>query len=385
MSMQQGANGPSNGPSRVYAYITSKSYPSSTADHIYVRELVRALSKYSQTYLVVGGMGKGATEELSGIQVVNSGLNWRRLRSLGYFAWVPMLASRVAPDVIISNDQWIFLSLIFWKRLGLIRSKLVFDLHARSNTYKENLVLRYTDALMTVTSCIQRRVVLQFPGLKGRVFTFPNAVNLDVFDINESQESSRTKLGLDVNAKLVVYTGRFKTLGMEKGIGDIIQAFRSQDLVGVNFVGVGARPEELREYEKYMEAAGVSNVVLIGEVSQPELALYQKASDALIMYFPDKLHYREFMSPMKMFEYMATGVPIISSDLPVLREVLKHEVNSLLVAPSDYSQWATALDRLVSNREFAFALGNTAHTDYLTNHTWLKRAEALLKLARHEK
>lgn len=89
----------------------------------------------------------------------------------------------------------------------------------------------------------------------------------------------------------------------------------------------------------------------------------------------------QWMSPMKMFEYLASGVPIISSDLPVLREVLEHGRNALLVAPDRPDLWVAALDRLVADPELARRLGEAGHTDYLARHTWDNRASQLLAIA----
>jgi glycosyltransferase involved in cell wall biosynthesis len=88
-----------------------------------------------------------------------------------------------------------------------------------------------------------------------------------------------------------------------------------------------------------------------------------------------------WMSPMKMFEYLGSGVPIISSDLPALREVLTDGRNALLVAPDDRDAWLGALDRLVSDPELAGRLGAQGHSDYLERFTWDTRAKQLLDLA----
>lgn len=89
-----------------------------------------------------------------------------------------------------------------------------------------------------------------------------------------------------------------------------------------------------------------------------------------------------WMSPMKMFEYLASGVPVISSDLPVLREVLRHEENSLLLPPADPQAWIAALDQIRREPEKARRMGVTAHTEYLSCHTWRRRAAVLLEAAR---
>ncbi|NQU86075.1 MAG: glycosyltransferase, partial [Mariniphaga sp.] len=110
--------------------------------------------------------------------------------------------------------------------------------------------------------------------------------------------------------------------------------------------------------------------------------------DFLLMPYQDKVSIgipghdtAQWMSPMKMFEYMASGVPVISSDLPVLREILKHGKNSYLVPPDDPDKWIAALDYLLSNRAVADSLGKCAHSDYRENHTWKQRANYIMNLA----
>ena len=58
----------------------------------------------------------------------------------------------------------------------------------------------------------------------------------------------------------------------------------------------------------------------------------------------------EWTSPLKIFEYMATNKPIIASNLPVLKEILKHEYNCLLCSPDDITDWIKAINRLKNNK-----------------------------------
>lgn len=88
-----------------------------------------------------------------------------------------------------------------------------------------------------------------------------------------------------------------------------------------------------------------------------------------------------WMSPMKMFEYLASGTPVISSDLPVLREVLTDGRNALLASPDDPGAWLAALDRLTDDSGLAAAIGTAGHRSYAADHTWARRAEAILATA----
>jgi glycosyltransferase involved in cell wall biosynthesis len=86
---------------------------------------------------------------------------------------------------------------------------------------------------------------------------------------------------------------------------------------------------------------------------------------------------------MKMFEYMASGTPLISSDLPVLREVLSDGKNALLAPTDDIDAWCAQLDRLISQPEFAAQLAGCAHEEYLNEYNWLSRAQKILAAGVH--
>jgi glycosyltransferase involved in cell wall biosynthesis len=85
-----------------------------------------------------------------------------------------------------------------------------------------------------------------------------------------------------------------------------------------------------------------------------------------------------WMSPLKVFGYMAAAKPILCSDLPVLREVVEDGRNGLLVPPDDPDAWAAALRRLLEDRELRDRLGATAYADFLAHHTWSGRAARCL-------
>jgi glycosyltransferase involved in cell wall biosynthesis len=127
----------------------------------------------------------------------------------------------------------------------------------------------------------------------------------------------------------------------------------------------------------------------MGHVPHPVSQSAQAAVDVLLMPYQQNVSIgvlghdtARWMSPMKMFEYLAAGVPIISSDLPALREVLTNERNSLLVNAANVDQWLAALDSLISNPDFANSIGELAHRQYQTKHTWLCRAESILAAGR---
>jgi glycosyltransferase involved in cell wall biosynthesis len=85
----------------------------------------------------------------------------------------------------------------------------------------------------------------------------------------------------------------------------------------------------------------------------------------------------EYCSPMKMFEYMATGRALISSDLPPLREVLDEQV-AVLCPPEDPDAWSAALGDLMADPERARRLGETARQK-AKSYAWIVRQERILE------
>ncbi len=86
----------------------------------------------------------------------------------------------------------------------------------------------------------------------------------------------------------------------------------------------------------------------------------------------------DYMSPLKIFEYMSSNKPIICSDLPVLREVL-NESNAILCHPDNVSEWIEAIDKLLANEVMRYELSTAGLKDFRDKYTWEKRAQYILK------
>lgn len=130
------------------------------------------------------------------------------------------------------------------------------------------------------------------------------------------------------------------------------------------------------------------NVVFHGFIPQSDLFQYVDSIDICLLpnqkvILPfgaksDMLNISEFTSPLKMFEYMSYGKPIIASNLTVLKEVL-NDNNSILVAPDNVSEWVSAIEFLKEFERRRF-IGLNAYLDFSNNYSWLSRADKLLEI-----
>ena len=166
-----------------------------------------------------------------------------------------------------------------------------------------------------------------------------------------------------------------------RGVELIVElAGRMPDL---HFHLVGGAESDL---ERWRELGVPDNCTLHGFVPPRDLAKFYESFDVLLMPYQRKVGVRSgrsdtaaWMSPMKMFEYLAAGRALVSSDLPVLREVLREGENALLVAPDQVEQWETALRRLQKDPSLRQRLAATGLEDFERNYRWSARASRVLQ------
>ncbi len=122
------------------------------------------------------------------------------------------------------------------------------------------------------------------------------------------------------------------------------------------------------------------NVALTGRLPHPQVLGLLKSMDALLLPNQPSVIIRggadigAHTSPLKLFEYLATGRPVIASDLPVFHGILRNEYNCLLARADSPADFTARLDRLRANPALAAALGAHAQRDFTENHTWTRRA-----------
>jgi glycosyltransferase involved in cell wall biosynthesis len=216
-----------------------------------------------------------------------------------------------------------------------------------------------------------------------RVFPLPPApfavverdgVDLERFTDLPSPEAARATLGLP-DRFTAGYTGH---LYAGRGIDTILGM--AARLPAVHFLLAGGRDADVERVRG--ESAGLDNVTLAGFIPNTALPTYQAACEVLLMPYGEKISASSggdiapYLSPMKLFEYLASGRAVLSSDLPVLREVLD-ESNAVLLPPGDIEAWADAVGALESDPARRKRLGEAGRSA-ASRYSWRARAERIL-------
>jgi glycosyltransferase involved in cell wall biosynthesis len=194
--------------------------------------------------------------------------------------------------------------------------------------------------------------------------------NSDMLPVLTKLEA-RKQLNLDLNAQYVVYTGNMQKNKCVEAVVDIA-AFAPE----INYLLVGAKPDDIARLAAYCEAKKVQNVQLVERQPVNRVSQYLYAADALIIP-PAAAPMQSFgktVLPFKLFPYLAAGRPIIAPDQADMRELLRSNENGLLVPPDSPEQNAEAIRALFSDEKKMEKLAaNAAETS--RSLTWDARAE----------
>lgn len=143
----------------------------------------------------------------------------------------------------------------------------------------------------------------------------------------------------------------------------------------LDFHVVGGSDQAVAEWRTRTRT--VPNLKLRGFVAPAVLpAVYAELDVVLAPYQPGTAHIG-WISPMKLFEYMAHGKPLVCSDFPVMREIVQDGENGLLVAAEDLDAWSTALTRL-ADPQLRARLGQNARARLEAEFTWSSRSARVL-------
>ena len=233
--------------------------------------------------------------------------------------------------------------------------------------------------LITISETIKKEHAKRgFP--EEKILVLEDGVDLKRFKIKDDRYYWREKLGLPINKKLVVYCGH---LYEEKGIEHILltaQKLRDENII---FILVGGWKKDVLKWKKYCKNNQINNAIFTGFVKNYDVPKYLKSADVLIMPYKMDTVFNVMdintTSPLKLFEYMASMRPIVSTDIPTISKIVKHGESALLADPDDVARLKEYVIELVNDRELSNKISKKAYND-VKKFAWKGRSKKILSL-----
>lgn len=267
---------------------------------------------------------------------------------------------------VVTNEPLPALVATFFSRNTLFE---VHDFPEHFRTFYMLLFSRVHTVLAT-NEWKRGELIRRFKLHEAKVIVERNGVDVETFAPRDKARS-RTALGLPADARIALYTGH---LYAHKGVDTLAAAARLLPEVQVYVVG-GTDADVARFKKAY---ADVRNLHVVGHRPHHEMPLWQGAADVLVIPNSGKEELSaRYTSPMKLFEYMASGRPIVASDLPAIGEVLPQDVG-FITKPDNAAALADAIQRALTSPD-AHARAKRAQT-LVMRHAWEMRARRIVDL-----
>lgn len=296
-------------------------------------------------------------------------------------SYVLMMLLRVVftqADIYYSRDEML-LSVLSWLKP---QSSLAYEAHLFAQSGRgaalQRRVIANVARVIAITPKLREDLIAERGANPDRIIVAHDGIRQARFEHVPDKQTARAQIGWEESAFIVGFVGRLHMIGMDKGVGTLVQALAQVENACLALVG---GPDDMAEQlRQQWLALGLPDdrFLYVGHVAPDAVPLYLSAFDVCAMPHPHTTQFAYYTSPLKLFEYMASHSAIVASDLPAWSDVVMHDETALLVPPSDVDALATAINRLKDDPDLRDRLAQTAYERVMSHYTWLARTQKIL-------
>jgi len=238
---------------------------------------------------------------------------------------------------------------------------------------------KYLELILFKRKSFKKLVVISEVLKNDYMKNYPLLKDDDIIVAHDGADIPKKTSYEELNHDEKINIGYVGHLYVGRGIEIIIQL--AERLSDINFHIIGGMENDIIYWKAKTQK--FNNIFFYGYMSHDLLEKHYINYDILLAPYQTGINQSDgksdtsrWMSPMKIFEYMSYQKVIVSSDIPVLREVL-NENNSILVESNNIDSWIDAIDKLKDKNTRDY-LSKNAYYDFVNKYTWDKRAKYIL-------
>lgn len=351
-------------------YLSLSTIPSKKANAVHVMKMCEAFVKCGHKVTLICNFKKSNDAFLlynikNRFTIIDIKIKHTKLLFLLRCLISSILSIIKSSDAIYSRDM--YASFI----LSLMNVPHCFEIHNLHNRKFPRLILKI------ICYKIKGKIIVITPNLAEDLKKEMKVKDGKICIHSDAASPNEFAFKYDNNQKTVLFTG---SVYKGKGIETILQI--ALKIPHIDFIIAGG-PEEIW-YEKFHDICS-KNVKYQGWQNIKSIQKLQSSAGLLLLpNMPDiytnngRDNIGRYTSPLKLFEYMASGRPIIASKCDVYMEILNTiKPCAIMVDPYNISEWINEINKLMNNPDYQEQLAKNAYEEFAKHYTWKKRAEAI--------
>lgn len=255
------------------------------------------------------------------------------------------------------------------------RIKLSSSIIKKIYSILEKAIFSSTNKIVTVTFNLKEMINKVYHVTNEKISVIHNGVNIDLFrPISYAKEH----LKLDANSKYLCFVGHL--MSPESGVEYLVESapFILEKVPETKFliVGHGIMKENL--VTRVRQLGLEDKFHFTGKIAYKNVPLYINAADVCVAPFVRKRNEKIGLSPIKLYEYLACGKPVVASNIKGVGDLLTKSNSGIPIPPENSFEVAKAIVNLLKDEKLAREMGENGRRLVVKDYSWESVARKLI-------
>ena len=353
-------------------YFTKVDLSLNSASAIQIKSMCRAFSCSVEDFTLVTPVPKNK---------INTCFKWDKTKAATRFIYLEFVLRSYLKALIEKPTHAYTRNIVVAFFLSFLNIKVAYEAHKDPRTIVAKILMRLLRRkrnffLIAISRALRDFYIEEYHFEYKSVLGCHDGVFIEDYDVYRGMSKCdlRSTIGLPIDRMIVMHTG-----GMHKGRDAELFRVIVDNFKDLLFVQVGGSSSDVEKYKQFYK--NYENIVFIPSQSREMIIKYQMSADLLFYALTKNNDIHWCTSPLKVFEYMATGVPILGSSIGSVKEVLNNQ-NSIPFSPEDESSIIDGVNFFLRDKSRAEQVSHKALMEVRGQYSWEARVKNIIHFLR---